>query len=390
MKYLESVVIVLILACFCGSAFSAEPTAETATEAKKAKDKDKKDAAPIKLEIKDEVAVTVNNKDIMESEVSKQVEMMMSQQFRGRQPQKDQVEMFTKMFRSQAINRLIIQMLLDKAINDSKIKVEDKDLDEKLEEMVQGVLKSNNLTREKLNEEITKSQGKSLKEVLADTKANPDFKRTVIVDKMVSAKFSDDLKVEEKEIKEYYEKNKKQYDKPELVRASHILIGTKEEKTEEAKKESLRKAKEILEKAKQKDGDFAALAKEHSTCPSGKNGGDLNFFPRQGAMVEPFAAAAFKLQKDEICPEVVETKFGYHIIKVTDRTPAKTIQFEEAKDQILANLEGRKKQELTKKFIDNIRNEAKIVYPEGKEPKEPKAKGMTLPKGAKNKPKSAK
>ena len=87
------------------------------------------------------------------------------------------------------------------------------------------------------------------------------------------------------------------------IRASHILVKTEDE------------AKKILEEIKN-GADFAELAKEHSLCPSKRDGGDLNFFGK-GMMVKPFEDAAFALKKGEIS-EPVETQFGWHLIKLTD------------------------------------------------------------------------
>ncbi|MBY0457275.1 MAG: peptidyl-prolyl cis-trans isomerase, partial [Gemmataceae bacterium] len=78
---------------------------------------------------------------------------------------------------------------------------------------------------------------------------------------------------------------------------------------------------------------FAAYAKEYSTCPSKKDGGDLNFFPRAGAMVEPFAKAAFSLKPFEMS-DVVATEFGYHLILVTARRQGAAKKFEEVKEDV--------------------------------------------------------
>ena len=78
---------------------------------------------------------------------------------------------------------------------------------------------------------------------------------------------------------------------------------------------------------------FAAYAKEYSTCPSKKDGGDLNFFPRAGAMVEPFAKAAFALKPFEMT-DVVATEFGYHLILVTARKQGTPKKFEEVKEDV--------------------------------------------------------
>ena len=91
----------------------------------------------------------------------------------------------------------------------------------------------------------------------------------------------------------------------ERVRASHILVSTKEE------------ADKIFSELKS-GKDFAELAKKYSKCPSSKNGGDLGFFGK-GQMVKEFEDAAFSLKIEEVS-NPVKTQFGYHIIKVTSIT----------------------------------------------------------------------
>ncbi|MBO6271592.1 peptidyl-prolyl cis-trans isomerase [bacterium] len=88
------------------------------------------------------------------------------------------------------------------------------------------------------------------------------------------------------------------------VRASHILVKTEEE------------AKDLYEQI-QNGADFAELAMEHSLCPSKRDGGDLRFFGR-GMMVKPFEDAAFDMEVGQVS-EPVETQFGWHLIKLTDK-----------------------------------------------------------------------
>jgi peptidyl-prolyl cis-trans isomerase C len=128
----------------------------------------------------------------------------------------------------------------------------------------------------------------------------------------------------------------------------------------------------LLKKVKA-GGDFAALAKENSDCPSKERGGDLGFFDR-GTMVKEFADTAFAMKVGEISG-VVETQFGYHIIKVTDRQKGGMTAFDKAKTDIVKSLQDKKKGELFKAMLEKIKAQATIVYPPGKEPK-PR---MTMP-----------
>ncbi|MRR07152.1 MAG: peptidylprolyl isomerase, partial [Deltaproteobacteria bacterium] len=113
----------------------------------------------------------------------------------------------------------------------------------------------------------------------------------------------------------------------------------------------------LLKRAKAGE-DFAVLAKDNSTCPSAAQGGNLGYFGK-GQMVPAFETAAFSLKSGEIS-EVVETQFGYHIIKVTDKKPAGTVPFAEAKNDIIEYLKTQKIQQDISKYVEKLRKEAKI------------------------------
>ncbi|MEW6620338.1 MAG: peptidylprolyl isomerase [bacterium] len=128
------------------------------------------------------------------------------------------------------------------------------------------------------------------------------------------------------EIEDYYRRHLTDYQQPEQVRARHILI-----KPENNKKEAKAKIEDILKEIKA-GGSFEELAMKYSACPSKNQGGDLNFFSR-GQMVKPFEDAAFNLKLGEIS-DIVETQFGFHIIKLEDKRQARTIPLSEASEGI--------------------------------------------------------
>ncbi len=146
-----------------------------------------------------------------------------------------------------------------------------------------------------------------------------------------------------------YRVNIKQYETPAQIRARHILIKSTTPETKEKAKE---KAKNILSELKN-GADFESLAKTNSEDATASKGGDLGFFPR-GRMIAPFEAAAFALEKPGDFSEVVETEFGFHIIKLEAKQEATVKPFEEVRDQLrketLANLlsdgRGRESQRL--------------------------------------------
>lgn len=156
-------------------------------------------------------------------------------------------------------------------------------------------------------------------------------------------------------MKDYYALNKKTYEKPERVKASHILIQADASPTSPTglTDEAAQKlASDILAKIKSGE-DFAALAKKYSSDPgSGQNGGDLNWFGK-GAMVPEFEKAAFALKKGEVSG-LVKTQFGYHIIKVTDKDIGFTPTFDKVKDKVLAELQKKDGMDLMKKKAEKF------------------------------------
>ena len=176
------------------------------------------------------------------------------------------------------------------------------------------------------------------------------------VDQQVKGKAAD---AGEPEAKKFYEENPQHFERPEQIRASHILFRLTPEATPEKVTATLKKAEAAVVRAKTED--FAKLAGELSEEQgAAERGGDLSYFPRKGAMVEPFAEAAFKLQKDEVSPEPVRTEFGYHVIKVTDRKAGGKQAFEEAKPQILAYLTRERKRMIIDEMIAAMRQMADV------------------------------
>jgi peptidyl-prolyl cis-trans isomerase C len=153
-----------------------------------------------------------------------------------------------------------------------------------------------------------------------------------------------DEQTTEKKLKEYFKEHKKEFNSKE-VRASHILF----------KKDDKSKAEKVLKEAVKKDADFAALAKEHSTGPSASRGGDLNYFGK-GRMVPPFEKAAFATKKGDVHPTLVETQFGWHIIKVTDVRGGDKVTFEDKKDEVEKTVRRQAREQL----VADLRKQANV------------------------------
>ena len=185
-----------------------------------------------------------------------------------------------------------------------------------------------------------------------------DARMDVNANKVMEAELSSVPGPSDAEAKDFYAKNPNEFKQEEAVRASHILIKVEPGADAAAKSKAKATIDGVLKKVKAGQ-DFGKLAHEYSQDQgSAAQGGDLNYFPK-GQMVPEFSAVAFALQPGQVS-DVVTTQFGYHIIKVTDRKPGRTVPFEEAAPQIKGFLEQKKKQEKQNAFVEGLKKKAKI------------------------------
>ena len=185
-----------------------------------------------------------------------------------------------------------------------------------------------------------------------------DAKQDIAVQKMIDAEIAPKIAVKPEQLADFYAKNPDQFKAPERVRASHILIGVPRGADAAAKAQARAKAEQVLKDVKA-GKDFAALAKEHSQDPgSAANGGDLGFF-QQGQMVGPFNDAAFSLAPGAVS-DLVETEFGFHIIKVAEKQAPRTVPLDEVKPRLEQYLQQRNRQEQTNAFINGLRSKGKV------------------------------
>ena len=173
------------------------------------------------------------------------------------------------------------------------------------------------------------------------------------------AAVSKGIAVNEADLKTYYEQNAIRLGGAEERRASHILVAVPKGAPAADKEKAKAKAEELLAQVKKNPDSFAEVAKKNSQDPgSAPQGGDLDFFAR-GAMTKPFEDAAFALkEKGDISP-VVESDFGFHIIRLTDMKGGKPKPYEELKPQIEAEL---KKAQAQKKYAADAEAFSNGVY----------------------------
>jgi peptidyl-prolyl cis-trans isomerase C len=169
------------------------------------------------------------------------------------------------------------------------------------------------------------------------------------------------VKVSEGDVKSFYTNNPSKFEEPEMVRASHILLTTRDaqgtELSDDKKAAKRKQIDELLKRARAGE-DFAALAKQYSEDPGSKENGGEYTFPR-GKMVAEFEAAAFALKPGEIS-DVVTTQFGYHIIKLSEKIPARTVPFTEAEPVIREALERREAAKMLPDYINSLETGAGV------------------------------
>lgn len=318
--------------------------------------------------VSDATAATVNGQPVMESEIEKRLTAIVEQRTGGQTPPPALLAQARERLRPQILNALVDDRLLDEDAERASITVTEDELRQELEKGLQAYLLRSGATRAELEQQMQDQLKKTLDEFLADRLKEPGFKQSVLHARLLEKKFPKQTHVSGEDIKARYEKDRERvYSKPVLVKASHILIGIDEAQAEEERLAARKTAESILTEARKPDADFAALAREHSTCPSKARGGDLGFFPREGAMVEPFAAAAFALKPGETS-DVVETRFGYHIIRVTERKDATVITLEQAEEAIREQLKAEKIAKIREQHVAALRATAKITYPASTQP----------------------
>jgi parvulin-like peptidyl-prolyl isomerase len=180
--------------------------------------------------------------------------------------------------------------------------------------------------------ENLKKQNKTFADFLKETgQTEADVRRNVTLmlqwEAWIKSRYSDT------DVKKYYDDYKDCFDQVR-VRASHILVQVPPEAPDAQKQEARQKLTELRQQIVAGKLDFAEAAKQHSQCPTGtQSGGDVGYFTRKWMMDENFSRVAFSMKVGEVS-ELVQTDFGLHIIKVTDRQPGQPSEFDKIKDEV--------------------------------------------------------
>lgn len=293
---------------------------------------------------------TVNGEDITREQFERRLEKMKTvYKQNGAEFESEQGKAMLKAIQKQVLDGMIEELVL---LQEAK---------------KQGVMPSDADVKKRVEETIKKFESKekfleALKNYNMDEKEFTEWtKQNVALDALYN-KVTNNVKVTDEEVKQYYEANKEQFNTSEQVRARHILIkfDTAQEKVGRTEEQAKKMAQDLI-KELEKGADFAKLAQEKSEDPGSKNNGGEYTFSR-GQMVPEFEEAAFSLKPGTFTKEPVKTQYGYHVIKVEERIPAKIRTFEEVKDELALQLPMQKKQEVFAKYTAELKGKAKIEY----------------------------
>ena len=292
--------------------------------------------------IPDGKVATVNGIVITQDLFDKEMARVSSQFARSGRPLSDAQSVSIK---QRVLETLINRELLYQESQQKGIKVEDNEVNGQFdivkkrfpgEEQYKAALQKMNITEAELKSQIREGMA---------------------IQQFVDNYLVQEITVSEAEVMGFYQDNPDMFKQPEQIKASHILIKVDAQADETAKGQANKKIMKIQKQLKAGQ-DFASLATEFSEGPSNVNGGDLGYFSR-GQMVKPFEDAAFKLKSGEVS-DIVETRFGYHLIKVVDKKPESVVSYEKVKDKITQYLEQDKKGKAVKADIEKLRQKAVI------------------------------
>lgn len=296
----------------------------------------------VEKKISDVTVATVNGIVITQDDFDMEMERVRNQFARkGRPLSESQLENMKKGI----LETLIKRELLYQESQKKGIKIEDKEVNVQVD-IVKKRFPNENEYKTAL-----------LKMNISETELKSQIQESLAIQQFVDNYLVQEVKVAVAEVKDFYKNNPDMFKQPEQVKASHILIKVDTQADKPTKDQANKKIKEIQKKLEAGE-DFSSLAVEFSEGPSKTNGGDLGYFNR-GQMVKPFEDAAFELKPGEVS-DIVETRFGYHLIKVVDKKPESVASYENVKDKITQYIEQDKKGKVIQADIEKLRQKAVI------------------------------
>ena len=291
------------------------------------------------------VVIDVDGSKLTHGQVETEIKRIMSAM--KKQMPADRLEQAKENARKQVLSDFTAKTLLTNEVKRLNISASDAEVKEAEEQVKNDLPKGMTIEDLMQKNKITKEQ------------MQEDLRFRIKISKLVMMQMSGKSKPTDKEINEFYQKNKDKFKMPKGVHVRHVLIAKAAGDDNKMKAEKKAKAEDLRSQLLA-GANFAEIAKKNSDCPSKETGGDLGVF-RRGEMVKQFENAAFSQEVNAIGP-VVETEFGFHIIQVLERHAPKTLALDDRmKGNISTFLEQQKQQETFDAMLKKLRDKAKIT-----------------------------
>ena len=289
---------------------------------------------------------SVNGKAISKSQYERRLSVFQKQTAHKGQQLSDVDLMFVK---NRILEDLINAELLYQQSQKEGIKIDDQAINEQIEKF------KKRFSDKMLDETAYK---KALKRMhVSEKEFRTEIQRSLAINQLLDTILRQKITVTDEESKKYYNNNPNLYKQPEQVKVSLIWIKVTPD-AEESKKIQARKKIEMVQKKIIQGEDFGILAKTYSEGPNAQREGAWGYLKR-GKMANPIEDAAFALNVGEVSG-IVETKLGYHLIKVIDKKAAGTIPYKKVQPMIEQHLKKEKKRTEIQSYIENLKKSAKI------------------------------
>jgi peptidyl-prolyl cis-trans isomerase C len=316
-------------------------------------------AAPVD---RGQIVARVGETALTEGDVLDRIGVVVASQTGGRPLPPEQLQQLRASMGSQIIQDLVGERLLDAGLEDSGIEPTDDEYREELRGQIDSWLVFEGMGKDEFADRIEAGEGLSFDEFVQERAADESFRRSLRHVLLTEQAYPQKTAVTDADIQGRYEEQLQDvWSRPAVVRASHILFKLPESDPDAAGARR-EEAERVRALASEEGADFAALAREHSDGPSGPQGGDLGFFPREGSMVEPFAKAAFDLGVGEVS-QLVETEFGLHVIRLSERKESRVVPLDEAASAIRRQLLAERVAAVLPEHLAELRLAVEIEYP---------------------------
>lgn len=252
----------------------------------------------------------------------------------------------TEEFYRQALDQVVAGILLYEEAKDEEMTATDEEIDEQITALEDRLGEDRSLS------DVLASQGMSQEDFRAQVR------KSLSVQKVIDAKITPQITISDEEIQGFYESNIDRMKRPPRARVRHILLKVGPEAGEE-ERQTVRQEAESLRQQIAEGADFATLAEEHSDDEQSREQGGLLPWISPGQTVPAFDEAAFDLEVGKLS-EVIQSPFGFHVLKVEEREPASTVPLEEVRDRIAALLRDRRTREQLHEHVTALKQEHEV------------------------------